>query len=83
MTIVPRMPRTLRLNPRDNVVVAVDVIDQGSPLPDGVVATARVPKGHKMAVAPIAEGAPVVKFGQIIGFASEPIAPGAHVHSHN
>jgi altronate hydrolase len=83
MTIVPRLPRTLRLNARDNVVVAVDAIDAGMALPDGVVALQRVPKGHKVAVLPISEGQPILKFGQIIGFASEPIAPGSHVHTHN
>ena len=40
-------------------------------------------RGHKMAVAPIAAGAPVLKFGQIIGFATEDIAPGDWVHAHN
>jgi altronate hydrolase len=83
MTIVPRLPRTLRLNARDNVVVAVDAIDEGMALPDGVVALQRVPKGHKVAVLPIAEGQPILKFGQIIGFASQAIAPGSHVHTHN
>ena len=49
----------------------------------GVAATARIMRGHKMAAEPIAKGQPVLKFGQIIGFATEDIAPGAHVHTHN
>ena len=36
-----------------------------------------------MAAAPVDTGAPVRKFGQIIGFASRPIAPGEWVHEHN
>jgi altronate hydrolase len=75
-------PRTLRLNPRDNIVVAVDAIAAGALAAD-IKARARVPKGHKMAVVPIAPGEPVRKFGQIIGFASQPIAPGDWVHEHN
>ena len=75
--------RTLRLNAKDNVLVAVDVIEPGTVLSDGTTALQRVPKGHKIAVAPIAVEEPIVKFGQIIGFASEPILPGAHIHSHN
>jgi altronate hydrolase len=75
-------PRFIRLAAGDNVVVAVDVIDAGKRV-DGVTAAARVPKGHKVATQPIAMGAPVVKYGQIIGFASEDIAPGAWVHTHN
>ena len=36
-----------------------------------------------MAIEPIREGEPVRKFGQIIGFATEDIAPGDMVHTHN
>jgi altronate hydrolase len=75
-------PRTLKLNAKDNLVVAVDAVAHGSEA-QGVRATARIPRGHKMAIAPIAKGAPVLKFGQIIGFASEDILPGAHIHTHN
>lgn len=77
-----REPRVLRLNPADNVVVALDPIDAGL-IAGRIQARARIPKGHKMAAAPIAVGEPVLKFGQIIGFASIPIAPGDHVHVHN
>ena len=74
--------RTLRLNEKDNLVVAVDVIELGAAV-ENVLATARVPRGHKMATAKIAKGAPVLKFGQIIGFATEDILPGSHIHTHN
>jgi altronate hydrolase len=77
-----RSPRTLRLNASDNIIVAVDVVDCGVAA-QGIRATARIPRGHKMAVETIEQGQPVLKFGQIIGFATEPIAPGAHVHTHN
>jgi len=75
-------PRTIRLGPGDNIAVAVDTVPEGTPA-QGIMARERIPRGHKMALAPIAEGAPIVKFGQIIGFASKPIAPGAWVHEHN
>lgn len=74
--------RTLRLNPKDNVIVAVDVIEAGAQ-PEGVTATVRVPRGHKMSTVKIDKGAPVLKFGQIIGFASADILPGEHIHTHN
>ena len=75
-------PRALRLDPSDNVIIAIDDISAGSE-PSGVAARQRVPKGHKMAVVAVEEGAPIRKFGQIIGFASRPIAPGEWVHEHN
>src|SRR5262245_39414302 len=79
---VSKAPRTLRLNARDNLIVAIDSVDPGVAV-HGVTATARILRGHKMAVQPIAKGQPILKFGQIIGFASEDIAPGAHIHTHN
>jgi altronate hydrolase len=75
-------PRTVRLSPSDNVVVAVDPIADGAAAA-GVTARARVMRGHKMAVAPIGQGEPVRKYDQIIGFATAPIAPGDWVHTHN
>ncbi|MGD9802940.1 MAG: UxaA family hydrolase [Hyphomicrobiaceae bacterium] len=75
-------PRTLSLNPQDNILVAVDAVPQGASV-RGVRAAVRIPRGHKMAASLVAKGAPVMKFGQIIGFATEDILPGVHVHTHN
>src|SRR5215472_2152754 len=48
-----------------------------------LVAGQLVPSGHKVAIAGIAAGAPVRRYGQIIGFATRPIRAGDHVHEHN
>src|SRR5918998_671302 len=75
-------PRTLRLSPDDNVVIAIDLVSQGATTA-GLTARERILRGHKMAVEPIREGEPIRKFGQIIGFAKAHIAPGEWVHEHN
>ena len=75
-------PRTVRLHEKDNLAVAVDPIEPGGVV-HGVTVRERVPRGHKIALAPIAAGEPVLKFGQIIGFASKPVEPGAWLHEHN
>jgi len=75
-------PRTIRLSPNDNVVVAVDQIAAYAKIA-GLTARELVPRGHKMAVTAIGEGEPVRKYSQIIGFASKPIAAGDWVHEHN
>lgn len=77
-----KSPRTLRLDPRDNVIVAVDSIEPGIDVQQ-VTATGRIMRGHKMATRKIDKGEPVLKFGQIIGFATTDIAPGSAVHTHN
>ncbi|HZP19731.1 MAG TPA: altronate dehydratase family protein [Bauldia sp.] len=75
-------PRFLRLHPDDNLIVSIDPILPGATV-EAVTAVSRVPKGHKMATTDIAEGAPIRKFGQIIGFARVPIRAGEHIHEHN
>jgi altronate hydrolase len=75
-------PRAVRLRPENNVVIAIDAIPQGGTAA-GLTARERILKGHKMAVEPVREGEPIKKFGQIIGFATQHIAPGEWVHEHN
>ncbi len=76
----------LRVRPEDDVAIALqdlpagmDVVTEGHV----VSLSADIPKGHKFAVAPVAAGVAVRKFGFPIGKASQDIAPGEHVHSHN
>ena len=78
------MTLSIRLAPEDNVVVArVDILSGTEITGEGVTALDVVPAGHKIATRPIAVGEPVRKYDQIIGFASEPVEAGAHVHVHN
>lgn len=77
-------PRTIRLGPADDVVVATAKIPAGNVIEsEGVTALADIPAGHKIATRAIAAGDPVRRYGQIIGLAAEDIAPGAHIHVHN
>lgn len=77
----------VRLRPDDDVAVAARPVPKGRALdlPGAGDLHAREPigLGHKVAVRPIAVGDPVRKYGQIIGFASEPIPAGSLVHTHN
>jgi altronate hydrolase len=77
------MPLVIRLHPDDSVVIARASLLPGAPVGDGVAAATRIPPGHKVAVAPLAPGQPVRRYNQIIGFATQAIAPGDHVHVHN
>ena len=76
--------QAIRLHPQDNVLIALRDLVAGEVLPDlAVPLTEPVPRGHKIALEAVAAGANVIRYGQIIGAASQPIAPGAHVHVHN
>ena len=76
-------PAMLRLNSNDNVLVSTRIVEKGETPAEGVTATARIMRGHKMAATAIAKGTPIRKFGQIIGFASSEISAGDWVHEHN
>ena len=77
-------PRVIRLHADDDVVVSLDQLVSGTVIAsENVTVTGLVPPGHKMATRGIEPGAPVRRYGQIIGFASQPIRAGQHVHTHN
>jgi len=66
----------------DNVAVAIEPIKKGDRIMD-VVAAMPIPQGHKIAIKAIAKGEQVIKYDHPIGTATEKIAIGTHVHSHN
>src|SRR5262245_28517941 len=76
----------LRLRAEDDVAVIKRSVKAGSELHNGSLqlrAARTIPAGHKIALHHISHGAPVKKYGQVIGFAKGTIAPGDHVHTHN
>jgi altronate hydrolase len=78
------LPPVIRLAAEDGVVIARIALPPGTPVGDGVaVGERRIPPGHKVAVRAHAAGEPIRRYGQIIGFATEAIAPGDWVHTHN
>ncbi|HVU24144.1 MAG TPA: UxaA family hydrolase [Opitutus sp.] len=84
-------PRAFRVHPSDNVATLVDdapassalallgASDHSAPL----VSLEAIARTHKIAVADLAPGAAILKFGVRIGHATRPIARGAWVHLHN
>ena len=74
---------TIRLHADDAVLIARTSLMPGVEVSAGVVTTDRIPAGHKVAIRPIAVNEAIIRYGQIIGFATQPIAPGQHIHTHN
>ncbi|MBL8190235.1 MAG: UxaA family hydrolase, partial [Acidobacteria bacterium] len=78
----------LVLNAKDNVGVARLPISEGREIVvneqnDKVSARETILPGHKLALRPIAKGSLIHKYGETIGKATEDIAAGAWVHTHN
>ncbi|MDN4524243.1 UxaA family hydrolase [Fictibacillus fluitans] len=82
--------KTVMMKPSDNVAIALMDLPQGTVVPvacEGHVQEVQLVQdirfGHKFAVKPIAKGAEILKYGEIIGRASSEIGMGEHVHVHN
>jgi len=75
-------PLYVRLDASDNVVTATRALEKGTPIEE-TATTSLVPSGHKIATRAIPKGGEIRKYAQLIGYASEDISPGAHVHTHN
>jgi altronate hydrolase len=80
------LPPFYRIAPEDDVAVALRDLAPGERVDvDAATIELRnsIPRGHKCALRPIPCGAPVRKYGQIIGHATADIETGDHVHTHN
>ena len=84
--------KAIQIDEKDNVATATSDIDAGEQLeiisPDGkVILTPNVieliPFGHKLAINHLAKGESVIKYGEIIGIATQHIETGAWVNTHN
>ncbi|MDQ1197101.1 altronate dehydratase family protein [Agrobacterium sp. SORGH_AS 787] len=75
---------TILLNTKDNVAVARRPIPKEADIGRGdLKALDLIGRGHKVALKPIRSGEEVIKYGQVIGVATQDIEAGRHVHLHN
>lgn len=78
------------LNEKDNVATALADLEAGSSIEldvgDKLLTVklmVRIPFGHKFSLTRIEPGAPVIKYGEVIGTATTAINTGGYVHVHN
>ena len=80
----PLTSPTIRIHAADNVIIARRQLLGGTVVAEeGFTVSGLVPPGHKVATHAIAVGAAVRRYNQIIGTATQAIAAGQHVHTHN
>ncbi|MDE2266183.1 MAG: galactarate dehydratase [Alphaproteobacteria bacterium] len=74
-------PRRIQLHADDNVAIVVNAggLPAGTEFEDGLVLTERVPQGHKVALEDIAAGAPVIRYGEMIGAADRDLPRGSWI----
>lgn len=74
----------LTLSGTDNIAVALQQIETGTRLASSdLVAQGTIPSGHKIALTKVTAGQEVIKYGRVIGLATQDIQRGEHVHVHN
>ena len=79
----PQMtPLCIKVHDADNVAVVVNAsgLPAGTTLPGDLTLREAVPPSHKVALRDIAAGAPIVRYGAVIGLAARDIACGSWVH---
>lgn len=84
--VAPAVPDVLQLHPADNVCIAVRNLAAGDRATAGgktVTLDGAVRMGHKIALVAIPKGGAVTRYGETIGFATQPIEPGNWIHTHN
>jgi altronate hydrolase len=80
------MRKVLILDARDNIAVCLADLAEGNVVQqDDITITVinKIPRGHKIATREIAKNEGIIKYGERMGHAIEPIAIGEHVHVHN
>jgi altronate dehydratase small subunit len=83
------MRKAIVMDTKDNVATLLTDVGEGDVIQDipgkagGVQIQQKIPFGHKIAIRKIGRGEAVVKYGEVIGKASEEIIEGQHVHVHN
>ena len=84
------MKQIVVLNDADNVATSLAPLDAQSRIEVTLNGESRtvtvldpIPFGHKLAIRKMAPGDEVLKYGEVIGRASEAIEPGRWVHIHN
>ncbi|WP_148254214.1 galactarate dehydratase [Aidingimonas lacisalsi] len=74
----------IKVHDKDNVAIVVNPggLHEGDVLFDGTVLTMSAPAGHKVALAAIPEGEPILRYGEVIGTALECIQRGDCIKEH-
>ena len=78
--------KAIILHPDDDVAIAKAPIPAETLLDDGatrITVVCDIRPGHKVARRSRRPGETVRRYGQVIGFATQPIVQGEHVHTHN
>jgi galactarate dehydratase len=75
-------PVLIKIHPQDNVAIVANDggLPAGTELPDGLRLADAVPQGHKVALADLAEGDAVLRYGVVVGYAARRLPRGSWIN---
>lgn len=75
-------PLYVQVHPDDNVAIVVNEggLRAGAKFDSGLVLTENIPEAHKVTLTDIQAGAPIIRYGSVIGFAERDIPKGSWMH---
>ncbi len=78
----PMAPLHIRMNDADNVAIIANSggLPAGTVFPCGLTLIEHVPQGHKVALHDLAEGEAVIRYGEVIGYALQPLPKGSWIN---
>lgn len=80
------MKKGMLIDQADNVGVVLENVSEGDTVQCGAVcitATEPIAVPHKIALKAMKVGDAIIKYGECVGYATQDISTGAHVHVHN
>src|SRR5258708_23732849 len=82
--VMEQTPVYIRVRSNGNVAIAVNDggLGEGAVFPDGLALRERVPQGHKVALADLAEGDEVIRYNVVIGYALKFLPKGSWINEH-
>ena len=81
-----KLKKFIKISPEDNTAVLLFDMGAGEKIAvdeEEITALDPIKYGHKIALSDISESEPILKYGEIIGYATCDIKKGMWVHTHN
>lgn len=72
----------VKVHEKDNVAIAVQDIQPGEQVTEGITALQLIPQAHKVALTDIPAGGAITRYGVTLGYAIDPIQKGQWINEH-
>ena len=77
------MRNTVKINDKDNVVVALHDLKKGEVTSEGITLLEDIPQAHKVALGDMHRGDPVIRYGVVLGHLTCDVKKGAWINESN